>query len=110
MELDGVRRVVYWVTYGIFMILVMLFMTAERLTLLFRVILLVLLAFLSSMFRFEEYYSAFALLVTVPLGFFTGAVLANNSTQFWALSFIWFIVFFGGCEILERKMLKFIGV
>jgi Ca2+/Na+ antiporter len=83
----------------------MVFMTSARLTVFFRVILIVLLAFLSSMFRLEERYSFLSIVLTIVAGIFTGAVLANDFFQFWAFAFIYVIVFFLSCEVFEKNML-----
>ncbi|MBN1544298.1 hypothetical protein JW898_02435 [Candidatus Woesearchaeota archaeon] len=105
MEMESVKRVVYWVTFFVLMLLLGVFMTAERLTVLFRVILVILLAFLSSMFRLERRYSFLSIVIVIVAGIFGGAVLANDSIQFWSFSFLYVLVFFLGCEVFERKLL-----
>jgi hypothetical protein len=105
MEIQSVKRVAYWCSFFLFVLLLMLFMTAERLTVFFRVILIVLLAFLSSMFRLEERYSFLSILLTIVAGVFTGAVLANDFSQFWFLAFVYVVVFFLGCEVFEKNLL-----
>lgn len=106
MELEGVKRVFFWATLLIVVILMGVFVTADRLTVLFRVILVILLAFLSSMFRFKNRYSFLSIVLVLATALFTGAVLANDALQFWAFSFLFVIIFFVGCEIFERDLLK----
>ena len=83
----------------------MLFMTADRLPLFFRGVILVLLAFLSAMFRLEERYSFLSFMVVALAGLAAGAVLANNSVQVWVFTFLYVVVFFLSCEVFERKIL-----
>jgi hypothetical protein len=105
MEILAIRRVAYWVSFFIFMALLLVFAVAERLPVLFRVILIVLLAFLSAMFRLEDRYSFLSFVITIVAGIATGAVLANNTPQFWVFAFMYIILFFLSCEVLERKLL-----
>lgn len=105
MEILAIRRFAYWVSFFIFMALLLLFSVADRLPVLFRVILIVLLAFLSAMFRLEERYSFFSFIIAIVAGIATGAVLASSTSQFWAFAFIYVILFFLSCEVLERKLL-----
>jgi hypothetical protein len=105
MELEGVKRVAYWISFFVLVFLLGIFMTADRLTILFRVILVILLAILSSMFRLEDRYSFLSIVVALAAGLFTGAILGNNAAQFWAFSFLYIIIFFLSCEVFERKLL-----
>jgi hypothetical protein len=105
MEIEEIKRVAYWVCFFIFILLLMVFMTAERLTVLFRVILIILLAFLSSMFRLAERYSFLSILLVLVAAVFTGAVLANDASQFWSFAFLYVIIFFLGCEVFEKNLL-----
>jgi len=105
MEIPSVKRVAYWITFFVFMFLLAVFMTADRLTLLFRVILVFLLAFLSSMFRLEYRYSVLSIALVILAGIATGAVLAGNMAQFWAFAFAYAVLFFLSCEVFERKLL-----
>ncbi|MFC1741589.1 hypothetical protein ACFL3V_03570 [Nanoarchaeota archaeon] len=105
MEIETVKRCAYWFTYFIFMLVLAVFVTAERITVLFRVILTLLLAILSSRFRFEYRYSFLSIVVVVLAGIWTGAVLSNNAGQFWAFAFLFVIAFFLSCEAFERRLL-----
>ncbi len=106
MELEGVKRVAYWLTFFIFLAILGIFGTADRLSVVFRVILVVLLAILSCNFRLKDRYSFLSILLVLVAGLFGGAILANDAVQFWALSFLFIIAFFLGCELFERDILK----
>ncbi|MBW2971671.1 hypothetical protein KY359_01420 [Candidatus Woesearchaeota archaeon] len=105
MELDGVKRVAYWITFFVVILILGIFMTADRLTVLFRVIIIMLIAFLSSNFRLKDRYSFLSIVLVLVAGLFTGAILANDATQFWSFSFLYIISFFLGCEVFEKKLL-----
>jgi hypothetical protein len=105
MELDGVRRAAYWISFFVAMLLLWIFMTSDRLTVLFRVILIILLAFLSSMFRLRDRYSFLSIVVVLLAALFSGAILGNDASQFWSFAFLYVIIFFLGCEVFERKLL-----
>ena len=105
MEIEGIRRSAYWIIFFIFILILGLFMTAERLTILFRIILIILLAFLSSMFRLKDRFSVLSIALVVLAGLFSGAILANNTFQFWSFSLLYMILFFLSCEVFERKLL-----
>jgi hypothetical protein len=105
MEIEGVRRTTYWVTFFIVVIFFGIFMLAERLTVLYRVILIVLLALLSANFRLAKPYSVLSIIIVIAAGLFNGAILANNFAQFWLFAFLFVILFFLSCEVIERKLL-----
>lgn len=105
MDIEGVKRSLFWMSFFIFLIILAFSLTAERLMLPLRVILVCLLALLASMFRLREPYSMLSFILTIAASLSTGAVLANNSVQFWILSLIFFVAFFFGCELFERNWL-----
>lgn len=103
--MQSVMRTAYWFGFFIFLFFLALFLVVQELPLVFRVVLVVLLAFLSATFRLEERYSFLSLLVVVVAGLAAGAVFAGSAAQMWSLAFLYVIVFFIGCEVLERKIL-----
>ena len=105
MEILAIRKVAYWVSFFVFMALLLLFSVADRLPALFRAVLIMLLAFLSAMFRLENRYSFLSFLITMVAGIAAGIVLASNAAQFWAFAFMYVLLFFLSCEVLERKLL-----
>jgi hypothetical protein len=66
---------------------------------------IVLLAFISSMFRLEDRYSFLSIILVIAAGIFSGLMLAENGVQFWSFAFLFVIVFFLSCEVFERKLL-----
>ena len=68
-------------------------------------ILVILFAVLSSMFRLAERYSFLSIMVVVLAGLAAGAVLANNAAQMWSFAFLYVILFFLSCEVFERNLL-----
>jgi hypothetical protein len=105
MEIDGIRRAAYWICFFAFIAILGIFLTSDRLTVLFRVILIMLLAFLSSMFRLRNRYSFLSVCLVLLAALFSGMVLGNDASQFWSFAFLYIIVFFLGCEVFEKKLL-----
>ena len=105
MEMDGIRRAAYWITFFVFMLILALFMSAERLTLIFKLILLLLFAILSSMFRLKYRYSFISIALVIIAAFFLGAVIATGAIQFWIFAILFVVIFFLSCEVFERNML-----
>lgn len=105
MELERIKRLAYWVTFFVFILLLAVFMTAERLTVTYRVILIVLLAILSSMFRLENRFSFLSISLAIVAGIFTGVLLSNDHVQVWSFTFLYVMVFFVASELFERKLL-----
>lgn len=105
MELDTIKRVSYWIGYFIFMFILVVFLTASRLSLSFKIILIVLLAALSSMFRFEERFSMLSIMTAISAGMLTGAVLAGSMAQFWLFSVAYVVLFFICSEFFEKNIL-----
>jgi hypothetical protein len=66
---------------------------------------IILLAFLSSMFRLEERYSFLSIVIVIAAGLFSGMMLAETGLQFWSFAFLFVIIFFLSCEVFERKLL-----
>ncbi len=105
MEMEQIKRVAYWLFFFILALFLALFMTSDRISLLFRVILVLLLAFLSSMFRLEDRFSFLQILLVVLSGLVISVVLSNNAAQFWPMSLLYMMVFYLGCEVFERNLL-----
>ena len=105
MELDSIKRTAYWIFFFVLMAVLGIFLTSARLSVLFRVILIILLAFLSSMFRLEDRYSFLSILLVLLAAVSTGFILSNDGSQFWSFAFLYTIIFFLGCEVFEKKLL-----
>jgi len=105
-EIEGVKKVTYWSILFLFLLITGLFVTAERLAVIFRVILVLLLALLSSKFHLEDRYAFLAVILTLAAGLWTGLMLANDAAQFWIFSFLFVVVFFLSCELWARNILK----
>ncbi|MBW2964349.1 hypothetical protein KY363_02720 [Candidatus Woesearchaeota archaeon] len=105
MEMKSVIRVAYWACFFLFALIMLILQRADKLGLSFKIILVVLLAFLSAKFRLEDRYSFLSIVVVLVAGIFIGAVLAGNAAQFWALAFVYVILFFLSCEVFERGLL-----
>jgi len=105
MEHEEVIRATYWLSFFVLVAILALVMISDRLSILFRIVLVLLLAFLSSMFRFEDRFSFVSIVVVLVAGFAAGTVLSDSPVQFWSLSFLYVIIFFLGCEVFERNLL-----
>ena len=105
MEIEQIKRTVYWISFFILSVFLALFMVSGRLSLLFRLILLLLLAFLSSMFRLEDRFSFIQIVLVVICGLVIGGVLSSDSAQFWPMSLLYMMIFYLGCEVFERNLL-----
>ena len=106
MEIESIKRTIFWVIFFVFMLLLFLFMTSARLPLLFKLILIVLLGILSAMFRMEELFSFLSICLTCVAGVFAGAVLASTLAQFWIFAFVYVLAFFATSEVFEKKMFE----
>ena len=104
MEMKSVIRVAYWACFFLFALILLLLGRAE-LSLLFKAILVVLLAFLSAKFRLRDRYSFLSLITVIFAGIAIGAALASNGAQFWALAFLYVFLFFLSSEVFEKKLL-----
>jgi hypothetical protein len=107
MEIQGVKRTVYWVAFFLFMVILALSMISIRVSFVFRFLLILLLAFLSSMFRLEDIYSFLSIALTCIAGIFAGVVIGSGSAQIWLFAFTYVVVFFLSCYVFEKKMLDF---
>ena len=105
MEIKSVIRVAYWFCLLLFALILLVLRHGEKLALLFKAILVVLLAFLSARFRLRERYSFLSIITVLIAGIFIGAALAANGAQFWALAFLFVVLFFLSCEVFERQLL-----
>jgi len=105
MEIQSIKRTIFWIAFFVFIALLGIFMASSRLTFLFKLITLVLLAFLSSMFRLEEIYSFLSIVIACFAGLFAGVILGSTAAQIWLLAFIYVIVFFLSCTFFEKKLL-----
>ncbi len=108
MELEGVKRVAFWGTLFIFIALMGIFGTGDKISILFRVILITLLAILSAMFRLEDKYSVLSIVLVVIAGIFIGMMVAvtGYSAQFWSFAFLFVIMFFLACEVFDRNLMQ----
>lgn len=105
MEMKSVSRVAYWVSFFVFALILLILQQGDKLGLSFKIILVVLLAFLSAKFRLQDSYSFLSIVTVLVAGIFMGVVLAGNAAQFWALAFVFVILFFLSCEVFERGLL-----
>jgi hypothetical protein len=105
MDIKGTQRFLYWCIYLVFIIILLIGRTAEKVDLLFRVILILLLAFLSARFRLADLYSFLSIGVVVLAGFMIGAVLAEDAFQFWSFTFVFVVLFFLSCKVYDKKLL-----
>ncbi|NQU79255.1 hypothetical protein HQ545_05825 [Candidatus Woesearchaeota archaeon] len=102
--LDNIKTKFFWLTYFLFLIMFVLFSLADRLGLVVRVILVVLLAFLCVMFRFETY--TFTIVVAILAGILTGAAFAGSAAQFWLLSFLYVLIFFIISKFIDKGLFE----
>ncbi|MFH1669010.1 MAG: hypothetical protein ABIA62_03720 [Candidatus Woesearchaeota archaeon] len=105
MEIESIRRSAYWFFFFVFIILLAVFMISDRLSLMFKLILICLMAILSSMFHLREQYGFLSFILTIIAGFSAGAVLANDANQFWIFGPVFIIFFFLGCKCFEKNWL-----
>ena len=105
MEIASVKRSTYWICFFILLMVLALFVVSAQLTVFLKVILVILLAFLSSMFRLRERYSFLSLLLVILAGLVVGVVFAVDLTQVWYLAFTYVLAFFLSCGVFERKLL-----
>ena len=105
MEIKSVMRVAYWACLFVFALVLLVLDRAEKLGILFKLILIVLVSFLSAKFRLKDRYSFLSMILVIVAGIVLGAVLASDGAQMWALAFIYVVVFFLSCEVFEKKLL-----
>ena len=111
MEIQSIRRTAYWIGLFVFITILALTMTGSRLHLSFKVLVVVLLGLLSAMFKFEELFSFLSIVISCIMGIFAGAVLASTAAEFWAIAFIFVLVYFiAGNFLSKENYRKLIGL
>jgi hypothetical protein len=105
METQSIRRTAYWFGLFIFIILLAIFMTGSRLSLIFRLLVVLLLGVLSAFFRFRDLFSFMSISVSCIIGVFAGAVFASSIVQFWLIAFLFVLTYFSSSRLLEKNVL-----
>ncbi|HII72338.1 TPA: hypothetical protein HA265_06300 [Candidatus Woesearchaeota archaeon] len=105
MELDTVKRFFYWSAFFIFMMVLFMTFASTRVTFLFRTIIVLLLALLSSWFRFDNKYGALSVALTCAAAIVLGGIMANSMLQFWFFVVLFIAAFFGSCYVWEKNLL-----
>lgn len=105
MEIDTVKRVFFWVSMGIFLIILMVLGVSARIAFGFRVLIVLLIAFFSSYYRFDNKYSFISFLVTIFAGIIIAIVMASAMWQFWLFLVMFVVGFFLACMVVEKNLL-----
>jgi len=105
MDIDGVKKFVFWAGFFIFVIIMFLTLSSARMTLLMRFIVILLLALLSAWFRMEIVYSILSIGLTLIAAITLGGVFANSGFEFWLFMILFIAAFFGSAYLWENNTL-----
>ncbi len=105
MDLQGVKRASYWACFFIFMLILFLTLSSQRMTFFMRMIVIILLAFLSAFFRLEKVHGILSIALTCLAGTVIASILANSQVEFWLFAIIFIAGFFSSAYVWEKNLL-----
>ncbi|MFC1722591.1 hypothetical protein ACFL0V_00465 [Nanoarchaeota archaeon] len=102
MEIHTVKKVFYWSIYGIFMI-ILLFSFSSKISAIVRIILILLLAFISARYKFDNTF--IATVITVTAAIITGIIMSNSKIQFWLFAILFIVTFYASDYVWKNDLL-----
>ena len=105
MDVKGVNRVIYWTFFFIFLLLLLFTFSSMRMPLMFRLLVLLLMAVLSSRYRLEHLTGFVSIGLTCLAGAISGAILSTSWGEFVIFTVLFIGTFFSSIRVWEQNLL-----
>jgi len=105
MEDKSVIEVWFWGFYYIILLLFFLFNLDNNLTILSKIIIVILLSFITAHFRYEKRFNTSGAVLIAIAGALLAEILNVNLGEFWLLLIIYIIGFYGSCQLFIKGII-----